>query len=202
MFMTENLIKRYLLEQVYNKGKLGDFGKLDEFQLQNHLYNLLKMGNITIDEKDFEIWLTNLKKSKKCFGEFLRDNHCIDDEEIIEITEDESISSVNEVFSSNESKQIIEQVGNGCYGRPNQDNLEGNLVINGIYDNQMIYLAKIKNDSSFAIGYCGNDSLYTQKVIDYYKNLRNVLGLMFDHRRIEVLEEELEQTKIYLLTYK
>ena len=38
--MTENLIKRYLLEQVYNKGKLGDFGKLDEFQLQNHLYNL------------------------------------------------------------------------------------------------------------------------------------------------------------------
>lgn len=200
--MTENLIKRYLLEQVYNKGKLGDFGNLDEIQLQNHLYSLLKMGNITIDENNFQVWLLNLKKSKKCFGQFLKDNSCINGDDIIEITEDKSVSSIDGVFSKNNSKQIIEQVGSGCYSRPSKQSLDGNLIINGVYDNQMIYLAKIKNDSSFSIGYCGSDSLYTKKVIDYYKNLRNVLGLMFDYQRIEILEDELEQNKIYLLTYK
>lgn len=40
--MTENIMKRYLLEQVYEKDKITVFGKLSELQIQNKLYELFQ----------------------------------------------------------------------------------------------------------------------------------------------------------------
>ena len=66
--MTENIMKRYLLEQVYEKDKITVFGKLSELQIQNKLYELFRNDEIKIDENHFNEWLNQLNNSKQLFA--------------------------------------------------------------------------------------------------------------------------------------
>ncbi len=202
--MTENIIKRYLLEQVYEQNKMTVFGKLSELQIQNRLFDLFKKGEIKIDENHFTTWLHQLNSSKKLFGTYLLGNNIIENKQkIIEITESESSSSINNIFLDGTKNYVIETVGSGCYSKPSSETMDGHLLINGIYNNQMIYLARVTKDGDFTVGYCGaKNSEYTKMIINYYKNLKRVLNLMIKTSKVEVIEETtLDSDKIYILNY-
>ena len=200
----ENIIKRYLLEQVYEKDKITAFGKLSELQIQNKLYELLKNGKFKIDENHFNEWLFRLNNSKRLFGTYLLESGLIKDKQkIIEVTESENYSSTNDAFFEEPKTYIVEMVGSGCYFHPSQEKMSGHLVINGIYNNQMIYLARVVRTGDFTVGYCGlKDSEYTKLAVDYYRNLKRVLNLMLKTSKVEVIEDsDLGSSKIYVLNY-
>ena len=202
--MTENIIKRYLLEQVYEKEKITVFGKLSELQIQNKLYDLFINGEFKIDKIHFNEWLEQFNRSKQLFGTYLFQNDIINDKEkIIEITESPNYSSFNNTLFYGNIIHVIETVGSGCYLKPSYEKMNGHLVMNGIYNNQMIYLARVVKEGDFTVGYCGlKDSKYTKTVINYYKNLKRVLNLMLQNTKVEVTEDTiLDSDKIYLLNY-
>ena len=202
--MTENIMKRYLLEQVYEKDKITVFGKLSELQIQNKLYELFRNDEIKIDENHFNEWLNQLNNSKQLFGTYLLESGIIKDKKkIIEVTESKNYSSINNVFFEGTKNYVIETVGSGCSFHPSHEKMNGHLLMNGIYNNQMIYLARVTKDGDFTVGYCGlKDSEYTKVAINYYKNLKKVLNLMLKTSKVEVIEDtNLDSNKIYVLSY-
>lgn len=202
--MTEKLIKRFLLERAYESGKTID--RFKEIQLGELLFEKLKNGEISINELEFESWLENLKRSKRRFGDYLKANGYLkNDTKVFELTDEEDVSSINGTCLRAEKLIIPAQIGEGCYQKPAKDDLNGHMVINGIYDNQLIYLARLlKNkNSSFTVGYYGRtDSEYTKRVIEYYRQLRGFLPLLVQEQPVEVIEEEVfNSDKIYVLSY-
>lgn len=199
-----NLIKRYLLEQAYEDGSFKIDSEESELIKANSLYDKLLTGEIQIDEENFDLWLRNLSRNKLSFGKYLKDSGCFDDDKkITEVTESE-ITSLSGIYLPVKRETIISSVGRECYSKPSQQYTNGHLLINGVYDNQMIYLIKAIKNGSFSIGYYGQeDSKYTQSLIQYYKQLRTVLKSIVGREKIEVIEDKiLGNDKIYVLNYK
>lgn len=201
--MAENLIKRYLLEKAYEEGKTNEILEVGEKTYQDIMFKLLEQGKIELNELNFQLWLKNLKSRKMLFGLYLKDYGYISSEErIIEVTEDENICSTAGLFLKEKDEKIIETVGDSYCTSPYQKELKGHLIINGIYANQLIYLARSCFKGSFTVGYYGNvDSPYTQRVLNYYENLRKVLQDMTDNNCELVEDSILSKDKIYFLTY-
>ena len=201
--MTENLIKRYLLEKGYEEGKEKEILSMGEIRYQDMMFDLLKQGQIALNELSLQLWLKNLKSRKMLFGSYLKDcGYLTNEEKLIEVTEDEHFSCINGIFLKGEKEKIIEPVGDSYCTKPNSNDLKGHLIINGVHANQLIYLARSCSKGSFTIGYYGDsDSLYTKRVLDYYKKLRKVLGSMTNND-CEITEDSaLNRDKIYVLTY-
>ncbi len=203
--MSENLVKRFLLEKAYENGtEIPTFG---EIPLTNTLYEKYKNGEIVINELEFEIWLENVKRNNRSFGRYLKSiGYLKKGENLYEITSDKQISSINGICLNADKNLIISQNGEGCYGKPYNKPINGHLVINGIYDNELIYLSRLlkSKNNSFTIGYYGQDeSLYTKKVLEYYKQLRKFLPLLTADESIDVVEDTVfNKDKIYVLAYK
>ncbi len=201
--MAENLIKRYLLEKAYEEGKAQEILAVGDKTYQDIMFDLLKQGEIEFNELKFQLWLKNLKSRKMLFGSYLKDcGYLSREERIIEVTEDENICSTTGLFLKGKKEKIIENAGDSYCTRPNQNDLKGHLIINGMYANQLIYLAKSCSNGSFTVGYYGDsDSLYTQRVLEYYKRLKKTLQTMTNNG-CEVVEDSiLSKDKIYVLTY-
>ena len=203
--MTEKLIKRFLLEKAVESG--ADIETFGEMKYINMLFEQFKKGEIKINEFEFEIWLENLRRNKRNFGWFLKTSGYLKtNDKVYEITDDEKISSINGICLRADKNLIISQSGEGCYEKPYDKKIDGNLVINGVYDNQLIYLSRLLNDSqnSFMIGYYGqSDSNYTKKVLEYYKKLRQFLPLLTSDNEVKVVEDNVfGGDKIYVLTYQ
>ena len=202
--MTEQLIKRFLLERAYETGvNIPTFGEL---HYEDKMYEKLIKGEIQIDESQLYAWLENLKRNKKNFGLYLKSIGCFKDEEnITEIADDQEISALNSICIDGNKHVLLAQAGEGCFGKPYKKQIKGHLVIDGIYDNQLIYLSNLfKNKAnSFTIGYYGQcDSEYTKRVIQYYKDLRKFLPLMIGQEQIDVIEDTaFNKDKVYVLSY-
>ena len=203
--MTQKLIKRFLLEKAYEKGaEIATFG---EIPFEDVLFEQFRKGEITINEFEFEIWLENLKRNKRSFGWFLKTaGYLKKDDKIYEITDADNVSSINGICLNADKNLIISQAGEGCYSKPYDKSINGHLVINGVYDNQLIYLSRLLRDTnnSFTIGYYGqSNSEYTKRVLEYYKQLRKFLPLLTGNKSINVIEDSVfNGDKIYVLTYK
>ena len=201
--LTEKLIKRYLLEQAYENGvNIPTFGEL---YYEDMMYEKLKKGEITITNFDWFPWIENLKRNKRHFGNYLKSiGYLTCNQNVTEITDDEEVNSIN-VTALIEKKIIVSQAGEGCFGKPYIKHIRGHLVINGVYDNQLIYLSNLlkDNDNSFTICYYSqSDSEYTKRVIEYYKALRKFLSLMTGKNSIEVIEDNVSyRDKVYVLAY-
>lgn len=202
--MAENLIKKYLLEKAFDNGKQDDVMKFGEYGYQQMLYEQLKKGELNFDEKDFDDWLKNYKLKRTLFGLYLLDKQYIsDDDKIIEVTEDKNYGSIGEVTVNNEREKIIELSGDSYCTRPSKNNINGHLVINGIYANQMIYLARSCCNGAFTVGYYGDkNSLYTKHIIDYYKRIKRCLQTMTKDSCETVEDHIFSGDKIYLLSSK
>lgn len=203
MIKNENLIKRYLLERAYEESSYI-YGEEGESSKIASLYSDFLKGNIKIDEKEFDLWLRNLSRNKLSFGKYLKDSGCFDgDKEIVEVSESE-ITSLSGIYLPTKRDVIISSAGLDCYDRPSQKYSKGHLLINGMYDNQMIYIIKAAQKGSFSIGYYGqNDLRYTKIVLEYYKQLKSVLNSIVGRGKIEVIEDNiLGNDKIYVLNYK
>ena len=201
--MTENLIKRYLLEKAYEEGKEKEIAIIGDNMYQDKMFNLFKQGKIEISELKFSLWLKNLKSRKMLFGSYLKEcGYLAHQNRIIEVTEDENICTTSGLFLKGKKEKIIEPVGDCYCTHPNPLNLKGHLVINGVYANQLIYLARSCSNGSFTVGYYGDkDSLYTKKTLEYYKYLRNVLQNMTNNKCEETEDTILYSDKVYVLTY-
>lgn len=221
--VSENLIKRFLLEKGYEEGKFDGISHFDEIHYQTMMYENLKAGKIRIDTFQFEVWLNNLIQYKNLFGRYLKNAGLImPDSRIYEVTESNEISSLNTICMHTDKRQIVESMGEGCFGRPNSSNIDGHLIINGIYDNELIYIARACNVGSFSVGYCGlKSSKYAKRVLEYYKQMKRFLQTLANEEKIEVLEDDFGRTiteeesvrnpgliagektgKIYVLNYK
>ncbi len=200
--MTENLIKRYLLESAYENGTYDSSVNFREISFQNDLFEKINSGKIELKENEFKKWLEEYKRLRELFGEFLINNgYLLPDEKVIELSEDESISSIKNLKVN--KKIIVAQAGEGCFAKPFNGSLEGHLIVDGIYDNQLIYLARNASISNFTIGYCGNkDSLYTKRVIEYYRKLKRVLKLIINIDNVDIKEKTMNRDKIMILDYR
>ena len=200
--MTENLIKRYLLEKSYESGQYDNSVNFREIFFQNDLLEKINSGQFKFDENEFKKWLDGYKNLRNFFGEFLISNgYLLPDEKLIELSESESVSSIKNLKVN--KKIILAQAGEGCFAKPFNGSLEGHLIINGIYDNQLIYLVKNVSVGSFTIGYCGDkDSLYTKRVIEYYRNLKKFLNLIVNIDQVDVKEKTIKKNKIMILDYR
>lgn len=200
--MTENLIKRYLLEKAYENGTYDSSINFREISFQNELFAKINSGELELNKNEFKEWLEEYKHLRELFGQFLIDNgYLLPDEKVIELSESESVSSVKNLKVN--KKIIVAQAGEGCFAKPFNGSLEGHLIVDGIYDNQLIYLAKNSSIGSFTIGYYGNkDSLYTKRVIDYYKKLKRLLGLIVDIKDVDIKEKTVNKEKIMILDYR
>ena len=202
--MTERLIKRFLLEKAYNSGnKISNFGELEYEEI---MYKKFINGEIIIDESEFELWLENLKRDKRRFGTYLEANgYLTENSKLLEVTDEKDLSSIKNTHLNSEKIIIPSQMGNGCYGILSKSPIEGHMVINGLYDNQLIYLSRLLSNpnNSFTIGYYGRSDLdYTKHVIEYYKQLKSFLPLLVEKSHVEIVEEEVfNSDKIYILSY-
>ena len=162
----------------------------------------INSGQFKFDENEFKKWLDGYKNLRNFFGEFLISNgYLLPDEKLIELSESESVSSIKNLKVN--KKIILAQAGEGCFAKPFNGSLEGHLIINGIYDNQLIYLVKNVSVGSFTIGYCGNkDSLYTKRVIEYYRKLKRVLKLIVNIDEVGIKEKTINGDKIMILDYR
>lgn len=221
--VSENLIKRFFLEKGYEEGKFDGISHVDEIHYQTWMYENLKTGKISIDAFQFEIWLNSLIQYKNLFGRYLKNAGLIKpDSKIYELTESNDISSLNTICMRTDKRPIIESVGEGCFGKPNSSSIDGHLIANGIYDNELIYISRACGVGSFSIGYCGlKSSKYTKRVLDYYKKMRDFLQTLATEEKIQLLEDDFGRTiteeeseqnpnliagekagKIYVLNYK
>lgn len=200
--MKENLIKRYLLESAYENGTYDSSVNFREISFQNSLFEKINSGKLELNENEFKKWLDGYKNLRNFFGEFLISNgYLLPDEKVIELSESESVSSIKNLKVN--KKIILAQAGEGCFAKPFNGSLEGHLIINGIYDNQLIYLVKNVSVGSFTIGYCGDkDSLYTKRVIEYYRNLKKFLNLIVNIDQVDVKEKTIKKNKIMILDYR
>lgn len=202
--MTEQLIKRFLLEKAYETGvAIPTFG---EFYYEHMMFEKLKAGEIQINELEFESWLENLKRNKRSFGAYLKSvGYLKNDMNVTELTDDEQVTAINSICLRGNKNIILAQAGEGCQNKPHKKPIEGQLVIDGIYDNQLIYLSNLFRNSgnSFTIGYYGQgESEYTKRVIEYYKSLREFLPLMIGQEQIDVIEDTVfKGDKVYILSY-
>lgn len=202
--MTENLIKRYLLEKAYEEGKEEKIISIGEKKYQDMMFDLLIREKMMFDESDFEYWLKTLKVRKTIFGSYIKEQgYLADDDKMIEVTEDSNISCINGLYLFGKNEKIIETVGDSYCTKPSLSAINGHLIIDGMYANELIYLARSCANGSFTIGYYGDrDSLYTKRVISYYKKLKTVLRDMTNNN-CEVVEDSiLNKNKIYVLNYK
>ena len=192
--MTEYLIKRYILEQLYEQ---NEELLCSEIYITNLLYKLYCEGKIRLDKNKFLEWLKNMRNNKLLFGDYVLKNGLIDPEIInFELSESKQICCLKD------SRIILSQVGEDCYSDP-YINPISSLIINGIYDNEMIYIANvIKNNGVFIIGYCGCDNGYTKRVMEYYRNITKFLGTIIDKNQIAIKEEIVSSSKILILTNK
>lgn len=201
--MTENLIKRYLLEKAYEEGKEEEIMEVGEKVYQDLMFDMLISGNIELNELKFQLWLKNLKSRKALFGSYLKEcGYLTHEKRVIEVSESENVCSINGIFLRGKKEKIVEQAGDSYYSRPNSSDLKGHLVINGMYANQLIYLSRSLSTGSFTIGYYGDkESLYTKRVLEYYKNLKKVLKSMSNDKFEEFEDSILGKDKIYVLSY-
>ena len=199
--MTEKLIKRFLLEKYYESGCGTQIPTFGEIYTVNNLYDNLK----DFDEKEFFAWLEKLKKDNKNFGNTIQDLGLLSEEKKhYEVTDDVSVSAISGLVSDLEF--ILSQSGEGCFEKPYNKQIKGQLVVCGIYDNQLIYLSNLLRNpnSSFVVGYYGQkDSEYSKRVIEYYKQLRKFLPLLLGGRKVELFEDTvLGSDKVITLSYK
>lgn len=201
--MTENLIKRYLLEKAYEEGKGEKIISVGEKKYQDMMFDLLKQEKIMFNELEFEYWLKILRVRKMIFGSYLKDNgYLADDDKTIEVTEDSNNSCIDGLYLLGQSEKIIETVGDSYCTKPSLSKINGHLVIDGMYANELIYLARSCANGSFTIGYYGEgDSLYTRRVINYYKKLKKVLKDITNNNCKVVEDSILNKNKIYVLHY-
>lgn len=204
--MSEKLLKRYLLEKKYNDGLIDQIQETSELYFSNILFEKLKKGEIEFDENDFNNWLVNLKRNKVSFGMYIKSLGYLDDKEkVFEITDDHSVSSINDIKIDAEKRILIAQSGEGCLNKPLNAKIDGHLVINGVYDNQLIYLSRLLRNptSSFTVGYYGKINCeYTKRVIEYYKNLREFFKKMIPDSTIDFISDEMfNGNSLYTLTY-
>ena len=203
--MTEYLIKRFLLEKAYETGvSIPTFGEL---HYEDIMFEKFKKGEIQINELEFEIWLENLKRNKRSFGVYLKSiGYLRNDMNFTEVSDDEQVTSINNICLRGDKNILLSQTGEGCYAKPYKKSIKGHLIINGVYDNQLLYLSNLfkSDDNSFTIGYYGQgESLYTKKVLEYYKQLRKFLPLLTDEESIDVVEDTIfNRNKIYVLAHK
>lgn len=200
--MTENLIKRYLLEKAYLEGKEEEILTIGEDVYQKIVFELLNQGKIKLNEEEFKLWLKELKTRNMMFGLYLNSLGYIKGQErIIEINEAKNLSCISSISFNGKKEKIIERFGDFYSSKPKQNNLKGHLIINGIYANQLIYLARSSLNGTFTVGYCGDiKSFYTKRVINYYKRLKKVLNEM-TNGNCETVEETIKnENKIYVLT--
>lgn len=161
-------------------------------------YNLFEK----INDEQFKQWLIEYQFLKELFSKYLLDNGYFEGiNDLIELTETKTISCVKNIKIN---KKIIEsQAGEGCFAKPFNGVLKGHLIIDGIYDNQLIYLARIVANGGFTIGYCGKkDSLYTKRVIDYYNKIKKFLNLIVQIEKVKVKEKTINKNKIIVLDYR
>ena len=161
-------------------------------------YNLFEK----INDEQFKQWLIEYQFLKELFSEYLLDNGYFEGiNDLIELTETKTISCVKNLKIN---KKIIESpAGEGCFAKPFNGVLKGHLIIDGIYDNQLIYLARIVANGGFTIGYCGKkDSLYTKRVIDYYNKIKKFLNLIVEIEKVKVKEKTINKNKIIVLDYR
>lgn len=161
-------------------------------------YNLFEK----INDEQFKQWLIEYQFLKELFGKYLLDNGYFEGiNDLIELTETKTISCVKNLKIN---KKIIEsQAGEGCFAKPFNGVLKGHLIIDGIYDNQLIYLARIVANGGFTIGYCGKkDSLHTKRVIDYYNKIKKFLNLIVQIEKVKVKEKTINKNKIIVLDYR
>lgn len=201
---TENLKKRYLLERAYETGAYDKDNEHGELYVQEQLYRDMARGEVEFDEQGFQEWLIRLARNKRNFGKYLKDSGCFEQsKKIVELTESDIIST-SEISLDIPTDIIISKAGSGCFSKPSSLYTDEHLLVNGIYDNQMLYLIRACQNGSFSIGYYGqSDSKYTQSVLDYYRNLRSFLGKIIEKREIDIIEDTiLGSDKIYVLNYK
>ena len=191
--MTEYLIKRYILEQLYEqKEKL----KCSEIYLSNILYQMYLEGEIRLNRNSFANWLKKLRESKILFGTYIKEMGYLLSNSPFEVSESNNITCLTN------SNIILSQFGVDCYGAPYLNPID-ELIINGTYDNQLIYIANvIKNNGFFTIGYCGNDNNYTKQIFEYYKKILEFLSTIVNKNRIITKEDIVDGKKIFVLTNK
>ncbi len=166
------------------------------------MYEKINLDESIYDDEQFGKWLDNYRFLKELFGKYLNDNGYFDGiDNVIELSESKSICSIKNLKIN---KKIIEsQAGEGCFAKPFNGNLKGHLVVDGIYDNQLIYLARIVANGGFTIGYCGEkDSLYTKRVIDYYNKIKKFLNLIVETENVKAKEKTIKKNKIIILDYR
>lgn len=169
---------------------------------QNDLFEKINSGESIYDDEQFKKWLEDYCFLKDLFGKYLNDNGYFDGiDNLIELTESKSICSIKNLRVN---KKIIEsQAGEGCFAKPFNGILKGHLIVDGIYDNQLIYLARIVANGGFTIGYCGKkDSLYTKRVIDYYNKIKKFLNLIVEIENVKVKEKTINKNKIIVLDFR
>lgn len=204
--MTEKLIKRFLLEKAYETDEKINISIFGELNYENMLYDKLKKGEIVINELELEAWLENLKRNKRSFGTYLKSvGHLKNDMKIIEVTDDENVSSINGICLRADKTIISSTAVEGCSSKSYNEQINGHLLINGIYDNQLNYLKSLlsSENNSFTIGYYGQSrSEYTKRVLEYYEKLRQSLSSMIGGKQIDVIEDTIfNGDKIYVLSY-
>ncbi|MEG2311585.1 MAG: hypothetical protein RSB72_02680 [Bacilli bacterium] len=203
--MTENLVKRYLLEMGYQDGTYEKQYQnktivkdrlMNDRIFQEIMYSKYLRGDISISPVTFRIWLSNLVKNKHIFGHYLKTNGYITkDSEIMEITEDPEISSINGILKITK-EIIISNCGDGCMLTNKEKNVK-HLVINGRYVNQLGHIKAVLQNGSFSIGYCGNDNNYTKSVLEYYRKLKEYL--LINGAEVEAMEDTIFTSKKMLV---
>lgn len=198
--MMKYLIKRYLLEKAYDEGFFHNTFRFKEINFEDIMFEKLKNGKIEFNQKEFKEWLEKFKNRREKFSLFLFDKGLLDSKfHVTEISESYTTSSIRNMYINVDF--IISQAGEGCFSKPYNGPINGHLVINGIYDNQLIYLARKQKD--FSIGYCGpKDSKYTDRIINYYLKMKDFIPFLFDNNETMFFEEEDKKDKIILLHSK
>lgn len=173
--MKEMLIRRYLIENGYNRDS-------------------------EIKDLDFEIWLQRFNRYNIIFGKLIKLEELVTDENMVELCSDLDYNVLKNSILPNDRKYVLSDFGIGYRPKSISQTSKDYLIANGAYFDLKSNLLKT-GDRSFSVGICGDiRNEYTQKMINYYKSLKNGLEqLGFDN--IQQFEERNNDEVIVLLNH-
>lgn len=146
--------------------------------------------------------ISNLRIANKMFAKYLESKKLIKpNDNLIEITAS-VVDSVTMFLENQNSKNVImHNVDPDMYGvNFNPDSGVNDFICNGVFSTTGCYTRRMLETGSFNIGICSNDPKEYRKAKDFYQKFGKVLVAI--GVPIDVHEEELNEGKIYLLSYR
>lgn len=145
---------------------------------------------------------SNLRISNKMFAEYLESKKLIIPSDNLIETTVSIVDSVTMFLEHQNSKNIImHDAILGGYGvNFNPDNGMNDFICNGVFATTECYARRMLETGAFNIGICSSDPKEYKKAKDFYQRFGK--GLIASGVPIDVREEELNEGKIYLLSYR